>query len=78
MTKQTPHTVINCPKPALDLTNILFVGMDKLWDRPPQQHTYVLEYINSESPPLCSNRSVVDDDVRVFTSRTCLRINDGS
>ena len=39
MTKQTPHT--------LDLTNILIVGMDKLWDRSPHQHTYVLEYVNS-------------------------------
>ena len=47
MTKQTPHTVINYPKPALDLTNILIIGMDKLWDRSPHQHTYVLEYVNS-------------------------------
>ena len=34
MTKQTPHT--------LDLTNILMVSMDKLRDRSPHQHTYVL------------------------------------
>ena len=40
-------TTINYPKPALDLTNIVIIAMDKLWDRSPHQHTHVLEYVNS-------------------------------